>query len=96
MLIPSDFPIQFFWATFTFSDQSRLKEFSSSFSAYAVILKNHCSNNLFTTIFPHLSHFPFAPDVPVGNTCSSANTVLQLGQKFTSELPRYAKPLLNI
>src|SRR3990170_1721541 len=89
MLIPSFFPIQLVCATFIFSDQSRLGRLLSSFSAYAVIRKNHCSNNLFSTIFPHRSHFP-------SMTCSSAKTVLSAGHQLTLAFPRYASPCLNI
>src|SRR3989344_6719755 len=96
-MTPSFFPIQCCCATFTFSDQSRPDRFPSSFSAYAVILKNHCSSNLFSTIFPHRSQTS-TPAVGVRHwgalrpdpliTCSSAKTVLQLGHQFTSALPR--------
>src|SRR6266542_83808 len=87
---PSDRPIQLRCITTTFSGHAfNVSSPARSSSAYAVILKNHCSSSRATTVDPHRQHVPSI-------TCSLASTVLQLGHQLTVERRRNASPRSNI
>src|SRR3954447_7654460 len=87
---PSERPIQFRCMTTTFSGHSEsVSRLASSSSAYAVILKNHCSSERCSTTDPHRQHAP-------STTCSLASTVLSTGHQLTVERLRYASPRSNI
>src|SRR3989338_3651095 len=78
------FPIQFFCIILTLSGQCSSFSISlSNWSAYFVILKNHCSSSFSVTSFLHLQHFP-------SSTCSFASTVPQLWHQFTTAFFLYA------
>ena len=73
---PSDRPIQRVWIFFVRSGQSIVARSSSSASAYAVILKNHCAMFRASTIAPHRQQRP-------STTCSFASTVWSFGHQLT-------------
>ena len=65
---PSERPIQLVWIFFVRSGQSIVARSSSSASAYAVILKNHCAMFRASTTAPQRQQRP-------STTCSFASTV---------------------
>ena len=73
---PKDLPIQFFCIVFTFSGQSKVSIESNSSSAYFVILINHWSISLISTLAPDLQPLPSI-------TCSLARTVSSTGSQLT-------------
>ena len=72
---PSERPIQLRWIAIVFSGQSA-PGYSSSSSAYAVVLKNHCVMFRSSTSAPQRSQWP-------STTYSLAITVWSLGHQFT-------------
>ena len=73
---PSERPIQLRWIVFVFSGQSIRARSSSSWSAYAVIRKNHCTMFRAMTGVPQRSHLPSI-------TYSLATTVWSFGHQLT-------------
>ena len=67
------------------SGHSTFSRSSSSSSAYAVVLKNHCSRFFDTTSAPQYSQRPSC-------TCSFASTTWSTGHHLTGEPLRYAEP----
>ena len=83
---PSDRPIQFRCIVRTLSGQwVSVSSAASNSSAYAVILRNHCSRSRVTTVVPQRQQAP-------STTCSLASTVRSTGHQFTVERRRYASP----
>ena len=75
---PSERPIQFRWIVFVRSGQKPPsgRSYSSSSSAYAVVLKNHWVSSRSSTGVPQRSHLP-------STTYSFATTVWSFGHQLT-------------
>src|SRR3989338_717790 len=92
--VPSLRPIQFLCIVLTRSGHFSVSMSRRSSSAYAVILRNHCSRSRTSTSEgvlweDALQHLP-------ATTCSLANTVSQDGHQFTGAFFLYASPFSYI